>query len=133
MQKRSMRSKYLSVSDLGSSRGAGGASAGRASAGAVTWNNLNVDWRALLSDGLVIKVEEVARGALVELLLAVQGKGAIWADGKSAGEDGADLSSLWVELELAVGDDGACAALGVGEDALVEIGNKGTAGHAGSL
>ena len=108
--------------------------AAHAHSAAVARDNLNMDWLALLSDSLVVKVEEVSGLALVENSAVTKCEVVGWrADGEASGEDGTSLSSLWVELKLVVGNDGAGAALGVEENTIFKVGDKSSLAHAGSL
>lgn len=102
-----------------------GSSTVHAHSRAVTWDSLNVNWSALLSNWLVVDIEEVARGTLVEDGAVTESQVAGWlADGPASSVDGTGLGWWAIELELAVGDDGANAALSISEDAIVEVGNK---------
>lgn len=97
-------------------------------------DNLNIDWLALLSDRLVVKVVKVSRPALVENSAVTKSKVFGWrADGEASSVDGTSLSSLWIELELVVGNDGASAALGVKENTVLKVGDKSSLAQAGSL
>lgn len=101
---------------------------------AVARDNLNIDWLALLSDSLVVEVVDVSRLALVENSAVTKCEVVGWrADGEASGVDGTSLSSFWVELKLAVGNDGAGAAMGVKENTVVKLGDKSSLAHAGSL
>ena len=101
---------------------------------AVARDNLDIDWLALLSNSLVVKVVEGSRLALVENSAITKCKVVGWrADGETSGVDGTSLSSLWIELKLAVVNDGAGAALRVEENTIVKVGDKSSLAHAGSL
>ena len=131
---------YLAIGNLHAvldtlgSRSVHAVHAAHAHSAAVARDNLNVDWLALLSDSLVVKVVEASRLALVENSAVTKSEVVGWrADGEASGIDGASLSSLWIELELAVVNDGASAALGVKENTVVKVGDKSSLAHTGSL
>jgi hypothetical protein len=58
------------------------------------------------------------------------GQRAVAADGEAARIDGAGLGRA-VELELVVRDDGACAAVAVAQNAVVQITDQGGVGGLG--
>ena len=128
----------LSISDLAARAVAGArhvrVHAVHAHGRAVAWDSLDVNRLALLSNSLVVDVEEIARSALVEDGRVTESQVAGWlADGPSGSVDGASLGWWPIELELAVGDDGANAALGVGKDTVIEVGNEGALARASVL
>lgn len=78
-----------------------------------------VNGRALRSPASVVQVGEVSRLALVEGSRATESEGAVATDGEARGVDDTGLGRA-VELELVVGDDGANAALGICENAVLQ-------------
>jgi len=113
----------LTIRDLSDSLGGGGgleltvANLGSSASGSSTTSlqDVDVDGRALVASGLVVKVVEVTAQALVEDGRATDGKSAVAADGETRGVDGTGLGGL-VELELVVGSNVTSAALVIGQD-----------------
>ena len=113
----------LTIRDLSDSLGGGGgleltvANLGSSASGSSTTSlqDVDVDGRALVASGLVVKVVEVTAQALVEDGRATDGKSAVAADGETRGVDGTGLGRL-VELELVVGSNVTSAALVIGQD-----------------
>ncbi len=81
----------------------------------------NLDGLALLGPRAVVQVVEVTRAALVEDGGGTDGQGAVLASGETSSVDGTSLGGRAVELELVVGDNGANAALAVGQDTILEV------------
>jgi hypothetical protein len=84
----------------------------------------------LVTNPFVVQVVEGSAGALPPDCCAADGEGAVGADGEAACIDGAGLWGA-VELELVVGDDGACAAVAVTQDAVLEVAYEGAVGGLG--
>ena len=95
--------------------------AAAAGAGAAARHGDNLNGRALGSPVAVVQVVERARQAAVEGGRATNCQGAVAAQGEAAVVDGAGLGRRAVKLELVVGDNGADAALGVGQDTVLEL------------
>lgn len=85
---------------------------------------MDADLLALCADPCIVEVVEGTARALPPLRCAADGQGAVFADREAARVDGA---CLWgtIELELLICDYGACAAVRVAEDAVVEVANQG--------
>lgn len=111
----------LTVGDLRDSRGRSGSDLAISSTadGGARANDVDVDLRALVAGGLVVKVVEGTAQALVEDGRVTKGKSAVAADRPARGVDGTSLGRL-VELELVVGGDVASAALVVSQDTVGE-------------
>lgn len=117
----------LAVADLaddsvgaGGDGGGGGGLDGAGAGGAGGAEGLEVDGVALSGGVLVVEVVEGAAQALVEDSRVAEGEGAVLTDGPAGSVDGTSLGRT-VELELVVGGDVASAALGVGEDTILEL------------
>jgi hypothetical protein len=88
---------------------------------------LDANLLALGTDPLVVQVVKAAGTALPPARRAAYGHGAVGANGESACVDGAGLR--WaIELELAICDDGAGAAVAVAEYAVDEVADEGRVG-----
>lgn len=74
---------------------------------------------ALTADGLVVEVSKCTAHAAPPASAAANGKRVVCTDGETASVDGASLGRA-VELELAVGDNGACALELVMQDTVLE-------------
>jgi hypothetical protein len=98
----------LSVGSLGSGTGGGA-------------DDVDVDLVALLVlDGGLIEVVEVAAQALLEDGGTTKGKRAVGASRPASSVLGTSLGGRAIELELAVGDNGTNALLGVSQDTILE-------------
>lgn len=93
----------------------------------------NLDGLALLGPVAVVEVVEVTRAALVENGGRANGQGAVLAGRETSSVESTSLGGRAVELELVVGDDGADAALAVGQDTILEIENEGLVAGAVTL
>lgn len=81
--------------------------------------NREVDGRTLLGPVAVVEVVEVTREAAVESGRSTESEGTVLADREARRVDDASLGRS-VKLELEVGNNGSGAALGVGEDTVLE-------------
>jgi len=120
----------LTIGNLGDT--SGGLAVRCLAHGGASANDVDVDLRALVTSGCIVKVVEGTAQALVEESRVTNGKGTVGADRPASSVDGIGLDWV-VELELVVGDDLTSAALAVGEDSLGESGSKSSALGDGAL
>lgn len=92
-----------------------------------TFHDEDLYRRALRSPGAIVKVEEIATGALIEDSRAAECEGAVTASREAGSEDGTSLGRL-VELELVVCGNVPGAALSILEDSVLQGSNQNAIG-----